>query len=142
MDPDTSYRMIIALGSAIPIIIIGGLLWPRKHPQKHYDSPLLRLLNKSSLIVTEEPPVSIDTDNTEAPIECPLCHVSTIDPLNPHLTGLDQLIECHYGKSDTYELADKILLYYKEYINNETTANVETICDHINGDHISQTLNK
>ena len=41
MDSDTLYRMIISTGLFIIGIITVGYLWPRKHPQHYYDSPLL-----------------------------------------------------------------------------------------------------
>lgn len=136
MDPDTLYRMIVSLGPAILIIIIAGILWPRKQPQNHCDTPLSRLLNKSSTVnqeATENPLPS--TDKLEISNECPLCEVNTIDPLNPHLSGLDRIIATHHGKTNCYELAEMILLFYKQNINHATSANIETICLHINGDH-------
>lgn len=76
-DNGFMYRMMLSFAVYIGILVVGAFLWPSKHPQKHYDSPLLRPRVITPIIVEtkvdEEPvavepissPYSYETVNTE-----------------------------------------------------------------------------
>ena len=137
MDSDNTYRMILSFGIFVPFVLLVGLLWPIKTPQKHYDSPLLHVKPMVSPINDCISDMEIETiPDTQTVIDrpCFLCLWDTTLCDQPRIRLL-ALIDQYHATISTNELANMIHEYYKKFIHieGEIIPEYSEIVSHLNG---------
>lgn len=137
MDSDTTYRMILSSGLFIICVIVTGIIWPRKVPQKRYDSPLLQVQPRNIVVETVviEPTEVPVTENIE--IQCLLCHWEN-NFNTREITRLFELIDRYHGQMSTPDLANMLHLYYNQQILTENSTEIlelSTVIEHLEGKH-------
>lgn len=142
MDSDSTYRMIISFGIFVPFVLFTGLLWPKKRPQKHYDSPLLHVkpvvspVNDCTPCVGPEiEPIQVDQSRDG---ECFICLWDTTLCDQPRFRLL-ALIDKYCGTMSTSDLANMIHVYYTQFVHQpgEIMPEYSEIVSHLNGHRIS-----
>ncbi len=128
MDSDTTYRMIVSFGLFVIGIIVTGLLWPRKTPQNHYDSPLLRV--QPRIRMEELPEKDI----------CPLCQWKNHNDMNnKYIDRILLLINRHQYTMCNHELTEMICKYYESKVYMKEGYDMKlkssTVLEHIEGKH-------
>lgn len=139
------YRMIVSFGIFVPSILLAGLLWPRKTPQKHYDSPLLHIRPPVVPINDCTPCVEIETiPDTQTIVDrpCFICMWDTTSCDYPRIRLLT-LIDQYHTTMSTSELANMIHEYYRRVIHQqgESMPEYSEIVSHLN-DHRVDEANK